>query len=199
MGRRRRTEPKRAEEVLKKPVRVRILGWLGGQGQPRTKREIGKALALSNAAVHYHVKLLEEAGLVQFEGTRPGPNTITEKLYSAKPLTSKQTSMTAAEKGDFYLRYTLDAISEIHREGEQLVKSDWENARFIAGCYETYATEKEMIALKKEVAAILERFFESHKQKKTGAMPFAITFGLFPSQGAGWDTSTRIRVFEIPS
>ena len=77
--------------------------------------------------------------------------------------------------------------------------ADWENARFIAGCYETYATEKEMVALKKKVAAILEGFFDAHKKKKKGTTPFAITFGLFPSNGAGWDSSARIRVFEIPS
>ena len=122
MGRRKRTGPKTAEEVLKKPVRVRILGWLAGQGQPRTKREIGRALALSNAAVHYHVRLLEEAGIVELEGTRPGPNSITEKLYSAEPVTSRDASMTEQEKGNFYLGYTLDAISEMHREGKELVK-----------------------------------------------------------------------------
>ena len=196
MGRKKLTEPKTAAEILKKPVRMRILGWLAGQSKPQTKREIGRALSLSNASVHYHIKLLEQASLVKFEGTRPGPNTIIEKLYSAQPLTSKNQSMTVKEKDDFYLSYTLDAISEAQREGQEIAQSDPDNARFIVASYETYATEKEIVALKKKVDSTLKNFFDTHKKKKKDTTPLSVTFTLLPSNAAGWDTSSRIRVFD---
>src|SRR4051812_31929793 len=71
-------------DALSHPLRVRILGWLRHQ-PARTQSEVGKALALSNATARYHLKVLEGADLVAFQGTRPGPNGITEKLYAYNP------------------------------------------------------------------------------------------------------------------
>lgn len=175
------------------------MGWLLERRQPKTKSEIGKALSLSNAAVHYHVRLLEEAGLVSLEGTRPGPNGITEKLYTVNLVTSEEAQMTDLERSDFYLRYTMGMMNEMHREGEALVSSNWENARFITSCYGVYATDEELAALKEKLTTILEEFFYTHKIEKKGASPHSITLGILPSKAAGWDASDRAQVLDMLS
>src|SRR4051812_22883359 len=104
-------------EALSHPLRVRILGWLRHQ-PARTQSEVGKALAISNATARYHLKVLEGADLVNFRGTRPGPNGITEKLYAYNPEVWKRISEQPdrAEKLDFMLDYTFASIHEIHRK-----------------------------------------------------------------------------------
>jgi len=177
-----------AGDVLKNPLRVRMLGWLAGQPQARTKREIGRALSLSNASVHYHVKQLEKAGLVKLEGTRPGPNSITEKLYSGKTLRI----MDDEEKSEVYLSYTLDSISEMHREAEELIKSDWESNRFLVGCYLAHATDQETKKFKDRLTRILREFYQQHKQPRKDTRPRAVTFGIVPSSGLGWARSRKV-------
>ena len=190
------TKPRRKTEgidnVLRSPVRVRILGWLAGQSEPRTKREIGRALSLSNAAVHYHLKRLEEQGLAMLEGTRPGPNSITEKLYSGKAVTGGTDAMTDAEKSEFYLRYTLDSINEMHREAEQMIKSDWQTHRFLVGCYGVHATEDEIKRFKTRLLKMLEEFHKGHKRPGRSTRPFAMTFGLVPSSGLAWGNTQKV-------
>lgn len=188
--RQRRTEG--AENVLKSPVRTRILGWLAGESTPRTKREIGRALSLSNAAVHFHVKKLEKAGLAALAGTRPGPNSITEKLYSGKSVTEGRGAMNDREKAEFYLRYTLGSISEMHREAEQMIKSDWQANRFLVGCYGVHATEDEIKALKVRLLKMLEQFHEEHKSPRKNTRPIAVTFGLMPSSGLAWGNTQKV-------
>jgi DNA-binding transcriptional ArsR family regulator len=196
--------PRVLDDVLKSPVRVRILGWLAGQRDPRTKkaagrtkREIGRALSLSNASVHYHVARLEKAGLVTLDSTRPGPNGITEKLYTGTSVTErKQKPLTGRDRDRFYLRFTLDSISEMHREGEALINADWDSCRFAVGCYGVHATEKDLKGLKTRLTKLLEEFYESHKSRRAGTAPFSITFGLTPSSGLGWKDTT-VRGFEV--
>jgi len=180
------------ENVLKSPIRVRILGWLAGQSEPRTKREIGRALSLSNAAVHYHLKRLEQEALVRLEGTRPGPNSIIEKLYSGKSVTVGSNAMNDKEKSEFYLRYTLDSISEMHREAEQLIRSDWQANRFLVGCYGVHSTEAEIKRLKIRLLKLLQQFHEGHKRPSRNTKPVAITFGLVPSSGLAWGSTQKV-------
>jgi predicted ArsR family transcriptional regulator len=102
---------------------VCIPGWLRHQSA-RTQSEVGKALAISNATAHYHLKVLEGAGLVIFQGTRPGPNGIAEKLYAYNPEVWKRISEQPdrAEKLDFMLDYTFASIHEIHRKAVDRIK-----------------------------------------------------------------------------
>ena len=188
-----RSNKNAVEKVLRSPVRVRILGWLAGQGEPLTKREIGRALSLSNAAVHYHLKQLEEAGLAKLEGTRPGPNSITERLYSGKGVTGPQDrAMGDKERSEFYLRYTLDSIGEMHREGEAMIRSDWRSNRFLVGCYGVHATEEEIRRFKKRFRKMLEEFFKAHARPRKGTKPIAMTFGLVPSSGLAWGCAQKV-------
>jgi DNA-binding Lrp family transcriptional regulator len=182
-----------ARELLRHPIRMRILGWLSGRAKAHTQREIGRALSLSNAGVHYHLKLLESAGLVKLDGTRPGPNSITEKLYSADPREWKETAaMDDKAKSEFYLDHTLASVHEMHREAAELIKSSWHDNPFLVGCYETYATEADIKKLYDEVTEILEAFHRRHRKPKQDCRPLAVTFGLLPSKAAGWGHSQRV-------
>lgn len=185
------------EDALSHPLRVRILGWLRHQ-PARTQSEVGKALALSNAAARYHLKALEGAELVTFRGTRPGPNGITEKLYAYNPEVWKLISgqPDRAEKLDFMLDYTFASIHEIHRKAVDTIKEDW-SPPFLAGSVGAFATPPEVQALREQLGSLLEEFYERHNDpERPGVVPVAVTFAVLPSSeedAQGWAGE---RVFE---
>jgi len=175
-------------ELLSHPIRVRLLGWLAGR-KPCTQHEIGRALSLSNAAVHYHIKLLESVGLVKFEGTRPGPKSITEKLYSADP---RQMNHLKGYTGNLFLDYTADSIREMHREGIKLVNIDFPNSRFYTGCFIKTAPHKELMAFKKKLDALVTEFLDKKMPQSKDSRTYSVTFSLLPSNAGGWAGSTKI-------
>ena len=185
------------QDALSHPIRVRIVGWMRHQ-PARTQSEVGKALGISNAAARYHLKVLEGVGLVTFQGTRPGPNSITEKLYAYNPEVWKRISADAdrAEKLDFMLDYTFASIQEIQRKAVDMIKNDWSSS-FIAGSVGAFATPAEIEALKRKLESLTERFYRDHKtSKRQGTTPVAITFAVLPSSvedAHGWAGE---RVFE---
>lgn len=172
-------------DALSHPLRVRILGWMRHQPE-KTQSEVGKALALSNAAARYHLKVLEGAKLVNFQGTRPGPNGITEKLYAYNPEVWKRISERPdqAEKQNFMLDYTFASIHEIHRKAVDMIKSGWEPA-FVAGSVGAFATPTEVEALRNRLGSLVEDFCERHKDpERADVVPVAVTFAVLPSSEA---------------
>jgi DNA-binding transcriptional ArsR family regulator len=177
------------EEALSHPTRVRILGWLRHQ-EAKTQSEVGKALALSNASARYHLTVLEGADLVVLQGTRSGPNGITEKLYAYNPEVWKQLDQpNRAENFVFMLDYTFASIHEMHRKAIDMIKANWMPA-FVAGSVGAFATPDETQRLRNELNLLLENFYEEHKDaSKPGAVPVAITFAVLPSRvedAQGW-------------
>jgi DNA-binding transcriptional ArsR family regulator len=188
-----------AEEALSHPTRVRILGWLRHQ-EAKTQSEVGKALALSNAAARYHLNVLESSGLVTFQGTRPGPNGITEKLYAYNPEVWKQISPqpNRDENFVFMLDYTFASIHEMHRKAIDMIKADW-TPTFIAGSVGAFATPEEVSALKSKLNSLLEEFYEAHNDAaKPNALPVAITFAVLPSRSEDAEGWAGERIFEWP-
>jgi DNA-binding transcriptional ArsR family regulator len=185
------------EDALSHPLRVRILGWLRHQ-PARTQSEVGKALALSNAAARYHLKVLEGADLVTFQGTRPGPNGITEKLYAYNTEVWKRISdqPDRAEKLDFMLDYTFASIHEIHRKAVGMIKGDW-STPFLAGSVGAFATPAEVQDLRAQLGSLLEGFYERHKDpERPGAVPVAVTFAVLPSSEEDAEGWAGERVFD---
>ncbi len=173
------------EDALSHPLRVRILGWMRHQPE-KTQSEVGKALALSNAAARYHLKVLEGANLVNFRGTRPGPNGITEKLYAYNPEVWERISKQPdrAEKQEFMLDYTFASIHEIHRKAVGMIKSGWEPA-FVAGSVGAFATPSEVEALRTRLGSLVEDFCGRHKDpERADVVPVAVTFAVLPSSEA---------------
>jgi len=137
------------------------------------------------------LKVLEGVDLVTFQGTRPGPNGITEKLYAYNPEAWKRISTTPdrAEKQDFMLDYTFASIHEIHRKAVDMIKADWRPA-FVAGSVGAFATPAEIEALKAKMEALSEDFYRGHQDPESpGAVPVIITFAVLPSSSEdaqGW-------------
>ena len=192
-----RDRSKLVEDALSQPLRVRILGWLRHE-PARTQSEVGKALALSNAAARYHLKVLEGAELVTFRGTRPGPNGITEKLYAYNPKVWKLISgdPERAERLDFMLDYTFASIHEIHRKAVDMIKTDW-GPPFLAGSVGAFATPGAIRVLRERLGSVLDEFYERHNDpERAGVVPVAVTFAVLPSSekdAQGWAGE---RVFE---
>lgn len=185
------------EDALSHPLRVRMLGWMRHQ-KAKTQSEVGKALAISNAAARYHLKVLEGANLVSFQGTRSGPNGITEKLYvyNSKVWNRISKQPDRSEKLDFMLDYTFASIHEIHRKAMEKIKADWKPA-FLAGSVGAFASPAEIQALKNQLDALTESFYQSHKDpKRRGIVPVAITFAVLPSSEEDAQSWAGERVFD---
>ncbi|MBW3636633.1 MAG: helix-turn-helix domain-containing protein [Armatimonadetes bacterium] len=186
-----------AEEALSHPTRVRVLGWLRHQ-EAKTQSEVGKALALSNAAARYHLNVLEGSELVILQGTRSGPNGITEKLYAYNPEVWKQLSEQPdrAENFVFMLDYTFASIHEMHRKAVEMIKADWKPA-FLAGSVGAFATPDEVGKLRGELNLLLDTFYESHKDaSRPDTNPVAITFAVLPSRAEDAEGWAGERVFD---
>ncbi|HEX6776742.1 MAG TPA: helix-turn-helix domain-containing protein [Ktedonobacterales bacterium] len=67
-------------KVAADPLRLEILNFL--RGEPRTVKEMAKALHLPQTKLYYHIGLLEEHGLIRVTGTRLVSG-ILEKQYQA--------------------------------------------------------------------------------------------------------------------
>lgn len=184
-----RTE--KTKKVFRHPVRDRILSILR-DGTPRTQRELGKILSMSNAAVRYHVKMLEEIGIIGLHSTRQGPNGITEKLYTTN---TENWPPVSREDTEFYMDYVISWMNERHREGLSLLKThpDVEqggeiSAPFIAGSYAGRSTISDMIQFKRDMEKLFDDFYKKCKRKRKAVkradmlIPFAVTFSMLPSQ-----------------
>jgi DNA-binding transcriptional ArsR family regulator len=57
----------RAEQLkaLGHPLRLRVLEMLGGEDEPLTNRELAKRLGVDPGHLHFHVKMLMRAGLIE--------------------------------------------------------------------------------------------------------------------------------------
>lgn len=67
-------------KVVTDPLRLNLLNLL--RGEPRTVKELARALHLSQTKLYYHIGLLEEHGLIRVVGTRLVSG-IVEKQYQA--------------------------------------------------------------------------------------------------------------------
>jgi DNA-binding Lrp family transcriptional regulator len=162
-------------------TRLGIIRWLCSQ-KPSTQREIGRALLLSNARVHHYMKDLVKAGVVEAAGTRIGPHGIVEKLFKVNwKVWNPLKQATKNRGGDFMLEFTFDRIREIHRVGEQIIKSDW-SQRHLVGSFGAYATPRELHQFKRKLKALLDDFQAKHsKPRGSDAVPVSVTFAMLPS------------------
>ncbi len=182
------------KKIFRHPIRDRILGILR-DGKPRTQSDIGKILAMSNAAVHYHVKLLLEVGIIKPHSTRPGPNGITEKLYSVD---TENWPVVSEDDVDYYVDYTVSWMNERHREGMNILKSERDNMPpFLAGSYSVCAPMEELIQFKREVEKFFNDFYMKYENAAGGKLStFAVTFAILPSREKKTEDSRNILEFE---
>ncbi len=184
------------KKIFRHPVRNRILEILR-DGKPHTQQELGKILSMSNAAVHYHVKLMKEIGVIRLHSTRQGPNSITEKLYTIDKANWPDVSKNDV---DYYIDYALSWINERNREGLNILKSGEYSVPFLAGSYCSQAPLHELIAFKREMERLFEKYFKKYeKMEEDGLALFAVTFSLLPSRESNTLESRNVLEFEPES
>jgi DNA-binding transcriptional ArsR family regulator len=183
-------------DVLRSPVRVRIVGACL-HGQEHTQSELARALSLSNPTVYHHIKVLRGAGILRQTGTRPGPKGITEKLYTADVENWQTLSANPNRevRFDFMLDFVLAWMSEIQRDGSQCIKKDYDNP-FVVGSQGCHASGKDILRLKRKLQKAVEEFCDSHRTKKKGTRSFAATFAVTPVSTNGLMTQKRIFEYE---
>ncbi len=181
------------KKIIRHPIRSRILGILR-DGEPRTQREIGKILYMSNAAIHYHVKMLVEVGVIVLHGTRQGPNGITEKLYAADV---KHGPAVSEQDLEFYIDYTVSWMNERHRESLGVLKSKADAAPLLAGSYSINAPVEDLIRFKRDVEKIFNDFYlKHHKAEGDDLTTVAMTFSILPSRRDREEETRNILEFE---
>ena len=187
-----KSKPDQTEKVFRHPVRNRIL-YILRDGEPKTQRELGKLLSMSNAAIHYHIKLLEDVGIVRLHSTRPGPNGITEKLYMVDIETWPDVT---GEDVAFYLDYTVSWMKERHREGLNILKQE-HDIPFLAGSFTVRAPQNEIIRFKRNVEKMFNAFFLKYKEiKEEDSASFGVTFSILPSSRENEEDSQNVLEFE---
>lgn len=196
---RERRREERLRKIVRHPIRVRILGILLHSSHC-TQRELGRQLSLSSAAVHHHLKSLLESDLVRLQGTRPGPNSITEKLYE---LNREQWSAFVAaseEKNadvDFHLEYVLAWIQERNREGLELLRESEFMAPFVAASSVAVCSYEEIVDLKRQVHDVVARFHEEHQREvDRDHQPYAVMLSILPSREENTEQSRNELEFE---
>jgi DNA-binding Lrp family transcriptional regulator len=186
------------KKVLHHPVRLRVLGILKGR-RGQTQRELGKALYMSNAAVHYHLQMLLKSGLVVLCGTRPGPNGITEKLYAVDTAAWQAALEAPGNDADlgFYLHYAVSWMHEHHREGIQRLESGDVLPPFMVGSYSVIASQDEILAFKRDLHDRVKHFYEKHKDCRSAKkMPVGVTFAILPSHAESVEESQNMLEYE---
>jgi len=181
------------KKIFRHPIRDRILSILR-DGEPRTQREIGKILSMSNAAIHYHIKMLLDVSFIKLHDTRPGPNGITEKLFT---LDIENWPPVSEDDIDFYLDYTLSWVNERNREGLSILKSKDYNLPFLAGSYSVNAPDDKVRQLKRKVEKLFNDFFDQYeKSEGDNLVSVAVTFSVLPSRYENAEDSRNILEFE---
>ena len=181
------------KKVFRHPVRNRIVEILR-DGKPRTQQELGNILSMSNAAVHYHVKILLEVGIIKLHSTRPGPKGITEKLYTAA---MENWPDVTGDDLEYYLSYMVSWMNERNREGLNLLKTGKYEIPFLTGSYSARAPIEELLVFKRKMENLFNEFYEKcEKSKQKNKISFAVTFSMIPSKEKNKEDSRNILEFE---
>jgi len=186
-------QEKKSKKVFRHPVRNRIVDILR-DGKPRTQQELGNILSMSNAAIHYHAKLLLEVGIIKLHSTRPGPKGITEKLYT---VAMENWPDVSEDDLDYYLEYMISWMNERNREGLNLLKTGDFTIPFLTGSYSARAPVGELLVLKRKMETLFNDFYEKcEKSRRKNRIPFAVTFSMIPSKEKHKEDSRNIVEFE---
>jgi DNA-binding Lrp family transcriptional regulator len=192
-GKNEKGDQEKNKKIFRHPIRSRIIGILR-DSKPRTQQELGKILSMSNAAVHYHVKLLLDVGIIKLDSTRDGPNGIVEKLYT---VSVEEWPDVSYDDLNYYLDYTVSWMNERHREGINILKSGKISMPFLSGSYSAHARLDEIIEFKSKLESLVNDFFEKCEESESDdAVCFAVTYSILPSQEKAEEDSRHVLEFQ---
>lgn len=180
-------------KVVTDPLRLNILNFL--RGEPRTVKELARALHLSQTKLYYHIGLLEEHQLIRVTGTRLVSG-ILEKQYQATAykLTVDRTLFTPTGAAptryeglevflSAVLDYTHSDMMRSVRAGLAVPSKDAPPERRLqVGRSWYWLTAEEARAFTDRLRALEEEFQRLHgDQPAEGAQLYEFLIGFYPT------------------
>lgn len=144
------------------PYRMKILDYMYSFKAPATVKNIADKMGETSAKIHYHVKIMEEVGIVQLVYTKT-INGIIAKFYepAAEQFRINHTSGNIEDKFKM-LNEAQKTISLTYEESknsflEQLEKTDKKHNGFVTND-EIYLTLEEFSKIQKEIMDIYKKY-----------------------------------------
>lgn len=170
---------KKQLDIYMNPQRQRLLKSMELEGKPMTPKQLSQVLEISPSSVTYHLKKLEELGLVELHHTEMIRG-ICARFYQKVPVTI---NLGAGEEGDLkreketLMDYMINDIyngfkgymNDLTEEEKSAVHGDIKH-----GVY--YLTKTEAAELQKMIG----RFLESHTLPKEDAEPWEVALLAYP-------------------
>ena len=169
-------------KVLADARRIQILE-IAGESE-KTAKEIANRMQMATSKLYYHLKMMEEHGILTVVEERVGPTQIIEKVYRAtayrymiaedlQPLEHAEASLNLAFKA-------IDQIKmEMQHNAEVLLQPDAYEGRAEFGMGKLRMTKQEAEELTQELQAIWDRF--QHDQPRPDTEPYSLLLAFFPT------------------
>ncbi len=186
------TDPK-ALRAVAHPLRLALIGLLRAEG-PLTATQAGRVLGQSAQSCWFHLRQLAKYGLVEEAGGGRGrerPWKATAMITSWPKVAS--TPELAAATGLFMTvlaeRYFEDLMRWLSTKASE--PEAWQEAAFFGDSL-LYVTPEELTALKGELLALVDRYFErvpDRALRPPGSRPVTFLHFAFPEQGSHQEES----------
>ena len=169
-------------KVLADARRIQILE-IAGESE-HTAKEIAQRMQMDTSKLYYHLKMMEEHGILTVVEERVGPTQIIEKIYRAtafrymiaedlQPLEHAEDSLNLAFKA-------IDQIKlEMQYNAEVLLQPDLGANRAEFGMGKLRLTRQEAEELTQELQAIWDRF--RHDKPRPDTEPYSLLLAFFPT------------------
>ncbi|PCI24561.1 MAG: hypothetical protein COB67_11510 [SAR324 cluster bacterium] len=188
---------KKMRKVLNNPIKEKIL-WLLKDGKPRSLKELGRALSMSNATLQNHINKLKDIHLIKLMGRRKGAKGMMEKLYAVvEENILKHKSQENEIDVDFEVSYSVAWINERLREGVKVLKEDHYQHPFLNGSYTVNAPKDKVVEFKRQVETLFMGFLEEHKNNPSkDSTAISVVFSVLPSLGENGDENFNVIEYE---
>lgn len=169
-------------KVMADARRIQILE-IAGESE-HTAKEIAQRMQMATSKLYYHLKMMEEHGILTVVEERVGPTQIIEKVYRAtahrymiaedlQPLEHAEASLNLAFKA-------IDQIKlEMQYNAEVLLQPDLGANRAEFGMGKLHLTRQEAEELTQELQAIWDRF--RHDKPRPDTEPYSLLLAFFPT------------------
>lgn len=147
--------------ALKNPIRIKIIEFLKKHG-PSTQTETSRDVHVAVSSAKHHIGVLIKVGIVKSAGTRPGPNSITEKLFT---LTGKKV-LKVKPKSESGFGEMFAMMIEALRVGGRLVNSNPDSpaAGFIVD--NIHADDKDVLSALQRIQPIISKLKKDGSKNK---------------------------------
>jgi DNA-binding transcriptional ArsR family regulator len=169
-------------KVLADDRRLQLLELLGQKGY--TVKELAQELDVPSNKLYYHIRLMEEHGIIQVVDTNIGPTQIVEKTYRASARSYKiDERLRPLESLDDILALvfkTIDSVKEELRENAPiLIGEELEFKRGTFGKGKMMLTDEQAEQLSKDLDELWEKY--DSDRDNPNANPYTLLFTFIPT------------------